>query len=110
MATNGYARITAGVQIKDFNPNKSTSGAGTLFFYINTSGALPVSGYSKVAVYLINGQNPTWSFLDASGNTIQTTLQSADWSYYDVPSNAVYLKYDLSGKGSSCTIAYSMLA
>lgn len=97
MATNGYARITAGVKLVDINPNKSTGSiVGRTPIYNGAANLVPCCGYKKCAAYFPSGvTEPRVSFYDKDGVKIgsYTFVSANSWTtYFDVPSNAVFLR------------------
>jgi hypothetical protein len=119
MATNGYARITAGVKLLDINPNKVNTGqiAGRLSIGSGSGGVnnyIPISGYKKIAIF--KGSSDTtkirWVYSDGTESSDIATLSQNVWTnYYDIPSNAVCMKFNATFTSSSwCEIYYSLLA
>lgn len=111
MATNGYARITAGVKLVDVNPNQSTD--PPFYSYIVNGGSLrfPINGYKKLSYKTsASGAANVVKLTDVEGNVVQTlSASTTSWSnYVDIPSNADFIL--VTSNNASGSFYYSLLA
>ena len=133
MASNGYARITAGVKLVDINPEKNNNfslyndGWGEGMFplpYSTTSSSnkmgttLVLNGYKKVAFCVAGGvtfnsfkMNFVYRDGTKSSEISLPTSKSQGWTnYMDIPDNTKYMEFTARGTGDLTIIAFSALA
>ena len=113
---SGYARANVavpGVQLVDINPEKSTSSIAYFTCDIYQEN-IPISGYSKIALYMTTGGasfTATAYFRDASGQNVSSFNVSNDtWtSYITIPSNALFFSLYKQGMSGVYNVRYSLL-
>lgn len=132
MATNGYARITAGVKLVDINSDKQTqtnfdenttnvSIASSLALNASTGGRvsyIPIKGYNKISLNKLSnasGYVAKFRFVYSNNTTDPTfvNIPAFTWTdYYDIPSNAIYIQVVATSPSSTSGLAiqYSLLA
>lgn len=111
---NEYVRVapSGGAKLVDINPNKQNdymySGLQAVTG-VTSRFSIPVVGYKKIAIYC--NVPVTFYFKDSSGSDISSISCSNNWTYYDIPSNAIVCYGEATNAATSNgTIArYSLL-